>query len=250
MGLGARFPLLPALVWPQARLQFLVMTFADRVLDFYKNLNINGRLPRGVEVMNPYVEKACIDVCEKFYRKFYGDKHERYLIVGINPGRYGAGITGIPFTDPIKLESLFGISNALQKKPELSAEFIHRMIAAFGGYEKFFSLFFINSVSPLGFVRDGKNLNYYDTPALKKALDPFIRKSMTDLIDLGIRRDVAFCLGEGANYKHLLNLNTEEKWFDEIIPLAHPRFIMQYRRKYVEQYIDDYVEKLGRVVMY
>lgn len=232
---------------PVSRFQFHVMTFADRVLDFYKNISINRRLPRGVGVMNPYADAACREVCERFYHKFYGDNGKRFLIVGINPGRFGAGITGIPFTDPIKLESLFGIANALPKKPELSAEFIHNMIAAFGGYEKFFTKFFINSVSPLGFVLDGKNLNYYDTPALKKALDPFIRKSMNDLIDLGIRRDVAFCLGEGANYKHVVGLNAEEKWFDEIIPLAHPRFIMQYRRKYVGQYIDDYVQKLGSV---
>ena len=223
------------------------MTFADRVLNFYENLNIGGRLPRGVGVMNPYADAACRKVCEKFYHKFYGDNDKRFLIVGINPGRYGAGITGIPFTDPIKLESLFGIENSLPRKPELSAEFIHKMIAAFGGYEKFFSKFFINSVSPLGFVLDGKNLNYYDTPALKKALDPFIRRSMSDLVDLGIRTDVAFCLGEGANYKHLVILNAEERWFGEIIPLAHPRFIMQYRRKYVQQYIDDYIQKLGTV---
>lgn len=224
------------------------MTFADRVLRFYKDLRIEEKLPRWVDVMNPYAGQACMQVCEKFYHKFYGDNRERYLIVGINPGRYGAGITGIPFTDPLKLESLFGITNSLPKKPELSAEFIHRMIAGFGGYEKFFSIFFINSVSPLGFVRDGKNLNYYDIPALKKALDPFIRTSMDRLISLGIRREVAFCLGEGANYKHFLNLNNEEKWFDEVIPLAHPRFIMQYRRKHVEQYIEDYLQKLSRVI--
>ncbi len=170
------------------------------------------------------------------------------MIVGINPGRYGAGITGIPFTDPIKLESAFGIANTLPKKPELSAEFIHKMIAAFGGYEKFFSAFFINSVSPLGFVYAGKNLNYYDTPALRSALDPFIRKSISGLLSLGIHREVAYCLGEGTNYRHLVSLNQEEKWFTEIIPLAHPRFIMQYKRKQVSNYIDDYLKKLGGAI--
>lgn len=219
------------------------MAFGDKVLRFYQDLKIDERLPRGVEVMNPYADPACFEVCKQFYRKFYHDEGKRFLIVGINPGRYGAGITGIPFTDPVKLESLFGIENTLPKKPELSAEFIHKMIDAFGGYEKFFSTFFINSVSPLGFTLDGKNLNYYDTPALKKALDPFIRKSMRDLINLGIRQDIAFCLGEGANYKCMQALNTKEKWFKEIVPLAHPRFILQYRRKFVSQYIDDYVQK-------
>ncbi len=224
------------------------MTFAEKVLKFYRGLKIEDALPAGVGVMNPYADAASMEVCRKFYSKFYNDREKRVLIVGINPGRYGAGITGIPFTDPIKLESAFGIKNTLQKKPELSAEFIHKMIAAFGSYEKFFSVFFINSVSPLGFVYAGKNLNYYDTPALKKALDPFVRKSIRGLLNLGLRREVAFCLGEGTNYRHLAGLNAEEKWFDEIIPLAHPRFIMQYRRKLVSNYIDDYLSKLSRAL--
>lgn len=225
------------------------MAFADRVLEFYRDLKIDEPLPRGVEVMNPYVDAACFEVCKKFYSKYYNDQDKRFLMVGINPGRYGAGITGIPFTDPIKLQSLFGIENSLPRKPELSAEFIHRMIGAFGGHDKFFKTFFINSVSPLGFTLDGKNLNYYDTPALRKALGPFIRKSIKALIDLGIHRDAAFCLGEGANYKYVQALNTEEKWFKQIIPLAHPRFILQYRRKFVSQYIDDYVQKLRGVML-
>jgi len=223
------------------------MAIADKVLKFYRELKIQDPLPAGVEVMNPYADAACMEVCKTFYRKFYGDSNQRFLILGINPGRYGAGITGIPFTDPIKLESFFGIPNTLPRKSELSAEFIHQMIAAYGGYERFFSVFLINSMSPLGFVREGKNLNYYDTPSLRKALDAFIRKSLRSLIDLGIRREIVFCLGEGENYKQLRTLNDEEHLFDEIVPLAHPRFIMQYRRKFIPTYIEEYVSKLGRV---
>lgn len=228
--------------------KFRAMTFAEKVLTFYKGLNIEQPLPHGVEVMNPYRAPECLEVCKHFYSTFYNDYKKRFLILGINPGRYGAGITGIPFTDPIKLERLFGIRNELQKKPELSAEFIHRMIIAFGGYEKFFGSFFINSVSPLGFVQNGKNLNYYDVPALKQALDPFIRKSMRNLLALGIRQDIAFCLGEGENFRHVGKLNAEEKWFNELIPLAHPRFILQYKRKHVNEYIADYIGKLTQAV--
>jgi len=121
------------------------------------------------------------------------------------------------------------------------------MIKAFGGHEKFFSKFFINSVSPLGFMADGKNLNYYDTPSLKKALEPFIRKSLHELVRLGIRREVAYCLGEGENYKYIQKINSEERLFEEIVPLAHPRFIMQYRRKQMDQYIKDYLQKFAAI---
>src|SRR5688572_16996854 len=189
------------------------MTFGEKVLAFYKRLKITEALPQGVEVMNPYRDPACFEVCNKFYGKFYNDNQKRFLILGINPGRYGAGITGIPFTDPVKLESIFGIQNSLPKKPELSAAFIHSMIDAFGGYEKFFSTFFINSVSPLGFVQEGKNLNYYDTPALKKSLEPFIRNSLRSILEVGVYRDAAFCLGEGENYKYIQRINTAERWF-------------------------------------
>jgi hypothetical protein len=222
------------------------MTFAEKVLRFYTSLKLTDPLPEGVQVMNPYLDAGCIEVCRQFYGRFYNDLQKRFLILGINPGRYGAGITGIPFTDPIKLEELFGIKNDLPKKPELSAEFIHAMIKAFGGYKDFFSTFFINSVSPLGFVRNGKNLNYYDTPQLKASLDPFIRSMISRMLDLGIHRELVFCLGEGENYKFLRKLNSEEKWFDEVVPLAHPRFIMQYRRKLVTNYIEDFVRKLRR----
>lgn len=227
--------------------QLPISMISEEILKFYKNLKLIDPLPEGVEVMNPYVDPACMEVCREFYGRFYNDRVSRYLILGINPGRYGAGVTGIPFTDPIKLESFFGIRNSLPRKPELSAEFIHRMIDAFGGYDKFFSKFFINSVSPLGFTRAGKNMNYYDTPDLKKSLMPFIRKNLSAMLDLGIERQVVFCLGEGANYKFIKKVNDEGGWFREIIPLAHPRFIMQYRRKRVPEYVDDYVAKLGSV---
>jgi hypothetical protein len=222
------------------------MTFADRILLFYKNLSIDSRLPRGVEVLNPYRDAVAFQLCEQFYKKYYDDQSQRTVILGINPGRFGGGLTGIPFTDPIKLQQECGIPNDLPKKPELSADFIHRMMAAYGGLKKFYSTYFFSSVSPLGFTQEGKNLNYYDTPALSKSLEKFIVKSLHQLQELGINREKAFCLGEGSNFKYLMKLNEKEQMFKTIVPLSHPRFIMQYKRKYLENYVDDYSQKLGK----
>ena len=221
------------------------MNFGKKVLKFYRDLRIDETLPDGVEVMNPYKQERALEVCRDFYERFYNDDLKRYLILGINPGRNGAGITGIPFTDPVKLEQRFGIANDFQKKTELSADFIYTMIDAFGGAEKFYRKFFINSISPLGFIREGKNVNYYDFPALRDALVPFIRKSMRSISTLNLHRSVAFCLGEGANYKYLQTLNLEMGYFEHIIPLAHPRFIMQYKRKQLGFYVEDYLKKLN-----
>lgn len=220
------------------------MTFADRVLFFYKQLHIPHGLPKGIEILNPYQDEKAFGLCSLFYKKFYNDKNERTVILGINPGRFGGGITGIPFTDPIKLHKACGVPNDLQKKPELSADFIYQMIEAFGGPCEFYSKYFINSISPLGFTRDGKNLNYYDTPELQKSLENFIVQSVYQILKLGVTRERAFCLGEGENYRYLTKLNEKEKIFKAVIPLAHPRFIMQYKRKKIDQYVKDYVEKL------
>jgi len=89
-------------------------------------------------------------------------------LLGINPGRFGSGTTGVSFTDPIKLEKYCGIRNDLVKKAELSADFIYAMIIAYGGLESFYNRFFISSVSPLGFIQMERTSTTTIFPGLKK----------------------------------------------------------------------------------
>jgi hypothetical protein len=220
------------------------MTFSSSVLSFYKFLSIDKKLPAGVQVMNPYHDDLTFDCCRSFYDKYYSDNNTRTLLLGINPGRFGSGTTGISFTDPIRLENICGIANPFPKKPELSADFIYRMISEYGGPEKFYSNYFISAVSPLGFTKDGKNINYYDEAKLETAIGPFVIDSINKIIGFGINREVCYCIGEGKNLKFLSGLNKDHSWFKEIIPLSHPRFIMQYKRKHLDSYIRDYLMKL------
>ena len=53
-----------------------------------------------------------------------------------------------------------------------------------------------------------------------------------------------YCLGEGENYKYFSRINERHGFFKEIVPLPHPRWVMQYRRKKVKEYVELYVEKL------
>lgn len=221
------------------------MTFAQQVLSFYQNLEIKSTLPEGVVILNPYQHAKSFSLCTQFYQKFYSDNRERSIILGINPGRLGGGVTGIPFTDPVKLEQYCHITNSLLKKPELSADFIYTMINEFGGPEIFYNNFYFSAVSPLGFTKDGRNLNYYDIRELQTALKSFIIDSLTKQISFGIKKSVCYCLGEGENLKFLNKLNNELKVFEKIIPLAHPRFIMQYRRKKINEYVQRYLEALS-----
>lgn len=219
--------------------------FSKKILQFYESLTLNAKLPPGVEVLNPYAEANTRLLCEQFYQKFYHDKAPRKLILGINPGRLGGGMTGIAFTDPINLEKYCGIPNAFPKKAELSSTFIYQMIEAYGGVTTFYNEFFISSVCPLGFTLDGKNLNYYDRKDLQENVRDFIVASLKKHIALGVQTDVCFCLGEGQNYKFLLDLNSDYKFFQKIVPLPHPRFIMQYKRKELKKWIGKYVRELS-----
>lgn len=219
--------------------------YSTKIIRFLQKLEIQERLPNGIEILNPYKNEHIFRYCEKFYKKYYSDTAQRTLILGINPGRFGAGLTGIPFTDPKKLEDECGIKNDLPKKPELSADFIYQVINVWGGKEKFYKSFYFGSVCPLGFTFEGKNFNYYDTPRLLNGVYPFITQSLEHQLAFGLNTTYVYCLGEGKNYKFLQQLNAEKKYFKHIIPLSHPRYIMQYRRKKINDYVNNFLSKLS-----
>lgn len=220
------------------------MSFADNILDFLFHLTIPFKLPKDVEVLDAHQREDVQQVCTSFYKKYYNDNAKRHVLIGINPGRFGGGVTGVPFTDPIRLEKICGIKNDYQKKQELSSVFIYDMIEAFGGASTFYKRYYISAVSPLGFIKHGKNLNYYDDKILLKQIEPFVVDCMKKQIDFGLHTDVCFCIGEGENLKYLQKLNAQHKWFKKIESVPHPRFIMQYKLKKKKDYIDIYLKKL------
>jgi len=83
------------------------MTFAEKILQFNASLSLkNSILPERVEAMNPFRGENSVlinKLTSEFYLKYYSDDNPRKLILGINPGRLGAGATGIPFTDTKRL---------------------------------------------------------------------------------------------------------------------------------------------------
>ena len=179
---------------------------------------------------------------ELFFHKFYNDNTPRQIIFGINPGRFGAGVTGVNFTAPRQLKQYCDIDHSFKDQSELSAEFIYEMINAYGGPGEFYKHYFVSSISPLGFIRDGVNINYYDDKELLKIVKPFIISSIQQQLSMNIDREVTFCIGGDKNLKFFNQINTEHKFFNKIIPLPHPRFIMQYRRKSKQTFIDEYLQ--------
>jgi hypothetical protein len=228
------------------------MTFADKALKYFLNLSeksyemitfpsaeFNGHL------VNPYKDKPVKESVVKFFKKYFNDNKKRIYIFGINPGRFGGGLTGIAFTDPVALREKCKIGNEPGKRKELSSKFIYDIIERFGGVKNFYSKFFITALFPLAIVKDGKNYNYYDDKNLLKNLFPYLKESFGKQIAFGAVKNACICLGK-RNYEYLKIINNEKEFFEEIITLEHPRYIMQYKMKDLKYYREKYLGVLKK----
>lgn len=226
-----------------------IRTFGEKVVAFNKSLRFDAKLPPGIAVMNPFSGDSFANAaCKAFYGKYYNDYGKRRIILGINPGRFGAGLTGVPFTDPKRLAEKCGI--ALANSPsahEPSSQFVYEAIERYGSPEAFYKKWYINSICPLGFTKIGKsgkpvNYNYYDSAELCEIATPFILKTLREQLDFGVERDVCVCFGMGKNARFLKKLNAEHKFFAKIEPLEHPRYIIQYKAAEIDKYARKYAE--------
>ena len=227
--------------------------FGDNVIDFNRNLFFSEALPEGFQVINPYMDNPeTMDVMSQFYHKFYADSEQRKFIVGINPSRRGAGITGVPFTDTKRLEAICGIKMDSAHTHEISSVFMYDMIREFGGASAFYKQFYINSPFPLAIVRktkDGKwlNANYYDDNALFETVKDFMILTLRNHINLGLDTSEVYVLGK-KNALFIQKLNKEARLFDQLKVLEHPRYIQQYKSKEKQLYIDKYIVTLNKAV--
>jgi len=139
------------------------MSFANKAKKYFCNLIAPKIFQNKVEMINPYVQKEVRFAVKSFYQKYFNDTNQRRFIFGINPGRFGGGLTGISFTDPVALSEECGIENNFGNKKELSSKFIYRMISEYGGVKKFYSKIFLSALFPFALIKDGKNYNYYET---------------------------------------------------------------------------------------
>lgn len=225
-------------------------TLAEKIIRFYEDLEFNRPLPEGVQLLHPFRDHPeMLPTFRQFYRTFYDDNKPRRLILGINPGRFGAGKTGIPFTDSERLRNECGIPFEAFETRELSAVFIYEVIAAYGGVADFYRNFYISSTCPLGFTKRNErgnevNYNYYDDSKLTACVYDFIRETLRTQIDFGLQTDRVYCLGSGKNYDFLKKFNARETFFGAVVPLAHPRYVMQYKRKHKADFLQQYLEAL------
>ncbi|MEZ4757787.1 MAG: DUF4918 family protein [Flavobacteriales bacterium] len=204
---------------------------ADRLLPHVLHFSLKGiELPTGIGVLDPFNGPNADEVSRivtLFHRTYYSDDRPRTLMLGINPGRLGAGSTGLSFTDTKRCESDLGIPVNGLRTHEPSSDFFYRMVRAAGGAEVFYSRVYVHAICPLGFVKEASagspeervdpagrsknaqgplqetlrrtavNLNYYDDKGLEQAVTPFVESWLRTLVKCGMRTDTVLCIGTG-----------------------------------------------------
>ena len=218
-------------------------TFANKAIKYFLSLRTTKNIALNIQILNPYEMKEVKRIVNIFFKKFFDDTNIRTFVFGINPGRFGGGLTGIAFTDPVALRVECDIENNLGDKKELSSKFIYNMIDKYGGVNKFYSEFFISALYPLTIMKDGKNYNYYDEKPLYRSLKSHLISAIEKQIKFGANKKFAVCLGK-KNADYFNEINKEYDFFDEIRVLDHPRYIMQYKLKQLDKYLYEYLSVL------
>lgn len=228
-------------------------TFAEQVLRFNEKLSHElFDLPSGYKIINPFVggqKKQVKEITTAFYQKYYNDTSTRRLILGSSPARRGTAVTGIPFEDATHLQSETGIFIDKFYVNKSSSGFLYDVMKEYGGCKKFYTDFYMNFVCPLGIVKinakgNEVNCNYYENKKLQETLYSFIISTICSQINFGIDTSVCYCIGSGENYSFLSKVNNEYNFFNTIIPLEHPRFIMQYNSKRKDVFMEKYINAL------
>lgn len=230
-------------------------TFAQKVIEFNEKLSeVSMELPDSFKIINPFngsKKEIVNEISIAFYKKFYNDCNKRRIILGSSPARRGTAITGVPFEDAAHLQKETGILIDKFYINKSSSGFLYDVIEKYGGCKEFYSDFYMNFVCPVGIAKTNSkgnevNCNYYDSKKLQESLYSLIVSSIQEQIDLGIDTSICYCIGSGENYTFLAKINEKYKFFEEIIPLEHPRFIMQYNSKNKDAYLEKYLTALKK----
>jgi hypothetical protein len=117
----------------------------------------------GIEILKDFLENW--DAVLEFNRVFYAEGEPKTVLCGINPGRLGAGKTGVPFMNFRSLSKL--LPGAPPDDTERSAQFFHEVVSHFGA-QNFYRSFYVENVSWVGYSKERKNINFDALPVVMK----------------------------------------------------------------------------------
>lgn len=196
--------------------------------EFKRLLNENG-----ISMLEGYLDQS--DIMDAFCEKFYSNQIPKIVICGINPGRLGAGLTGVPFFDFASLSKIF--PSIQRNDTENTAQFFFKVIEKIG-VERFFKYFYITNVSSVGYSKGKSNFNFNKLP---DNLQSIVFSNFAKEIEL-IKPAKIIALGEAAfnGVESALGKNNYR-----LEKLKHPSWIMQYKRDEINFWVQAYADALS-----
>lgn len=123
-------------------------------MDFYNRLKDEAHVWKALEQKNIQILDGFqnqIELVRLYYQRMYTSKKQRIVLCGINPGKNGAGKTGIPFIDFKGASQLLPEVN--ETSSENSAQFILSVIDEIG-VQEYHNLVYMTNISWYGFKKD------------------------------------------------------------------------------------------------
>ena len=204
----------------------------DRYLDDRAFLTLLGE--HGICIPSDFLDNE--EGIAAFSRKYYSHSVPRIMICGINPGRLGAGKTGIPFLDYVSLSQL--ISGVQRQDSEKSAGFFFKVLKSVGA-ESFYKTFYVTNFSSVGYLSNAANFNYYNLP--QSALETVERNFLEEVKIVEPTHVIS--LGKEV-HRSMLKLLPDS--IDCSLCLPHPSWIATYRSNDKDHWVQCYREALGR----
>ncbi len=162
----------------------------------------------GISILRDFLDNW--DTIQRFNRHYYKDGAPKVVLCGINPGRLGAGKTGIPLIDFASLSTM--LPDIQRQDSERSAGFFHEVIQSIGT-ERFYRHFYVTNISWVGYQSQQRNVNYDQLPSsaqdfvYQMFLSEMELVSPTTIIALGgvVRETLHTCLkGSGVDLSRVL----------------------------------------------
>lgn len=174
-----------------------------------------------------------IALVRRYYQTVYANEGKRIVLCGINPGRNGAGKTGIPFIDYHSASQLLPDVNHIDQ--ERSSQFIYSVIEEIG-INLFYENVYMTNLSWFGFIKEGKNLNYYDLP---QPLPTVFTDSFVEEMEL-IQPKAIVPLSKEVEYTLRQMKKSGKLHFPLAERMPHPYYCSMENRKnkYREVYVD------------
>lgn len=215
------------------------LDYYDSITNGEKEWVIERLNHQNINILKGFIKNS--KLVTDFYKLYYCNNRNRIVLCGINPGKLGAGKTGVPFLDFKSLSKM--LPNIKDTDCELSAQFIYSVITHFGN-KTFFDNVYLTNISWFGFTKDNNNFNYYN---MDQDLQDEFTSGFIEEMEI-VQPSVIIPLSEDTE-KSLKNMNKRKNLGLKIAKrIAHPYYYSNFPTRY-EDGLNKYIETINKFML-